>query len=372
MRIALVTRRFPPLIGGAEAMLRYLAAALADEGADVIVLTSRLEGLPAEARIETPGGRSVHVVRLATSPLRFIGTWLYMRNLRRWLEMNSVDLAYVSMLKHDAYVAVGVGGRRGFPVVLRPEGAGATGDVAWQNWGRGGRAIGRRCRGADAFVAISAAVRSELVDAGYDPGRIFDLPNGVPVPEIAWIPRADWPGSPQAVFVGRLAVEKGLQSLVDAWPTVRRAFPDARLTLVGDGPERPALEARVAALGLGDCVRLLGSMADPGSILRGADLFVLPSREEGMSIALLEAMALGIPLVASAIPGNRKLIDEGVHGLLARPDDPADLARAIRAQWTDLPNAARMGLEARRRVQEHYSIGAVARAHLDLFRRLVP
>jgi glycosyltransferase involved in cell wall biosynthesis len=370
MRIALVTRRFPPLIGGAEAMLRYLAAALADQGADVIVLTSRLQGLPAEDRVETPGGRSVRVVRLATSPLRFLGTWLYMRNLRRWLRTNAVDLAYVSMMKHDAYVAVDIGDRRGFPVVLRPEGAGATGDVAWQAWGRGGSAIARRCQRADAFVAISAAVRNELIGAGYDPGRIIDLPNGVPIPEITWMPRADWPASPHAVFVGRLAVEKGLHSLVDAWPTVRRAFPDARLTLIGDGPERPALEGRVARLGLGDCIQLPGSLAEPGSILRGADLFVLPSREEGMSIALLEAMALGIPLVASAIPGNLKLIDEGVHGRPARPDDPADLARAIVAQWSDLPNAARMGLEARRRVSEHYSIAAVARAHLDLFQRL--
>jgi glycosyltransferase involved in cell wall biosynthesis len=255
--------------------------------------------------------------------------------------------------------------------VLRPEGAGATGDVAWQAWGRGGRAIARRCQRADAFVAISAAVRAELIAAGYDQDRIIELPNGVPVPDLPWSPRADWPVSPHSIFVGRLAVEKGLHSLVDAWPIVRQMFPDARLTLVGEGPERSALESRVSRLGLGDAIKLPGSVAEPGSILRGADLFVLPSREEGMSIALLEAMALGIPLVASAIPGNLKLVDEGIHGRLARPDDPADLARAINAQWSDLANAVRMGLEARGRVQEHYSISAVARAHLDLFERLV-
>ncbi|HEY2157715.1 MAG TPA: glycosyltransferase family 4 protein [Isosphaeraceae bacterium] len=366
MRIALVTRRFPPLIGGAEAMLRYLAVGLAEAGAEVTVVTSRLGDLPAEERL---GG--ARVIRLATSPARFVGTWLYMRNLRRWFAHHPVDLAYVSMLKHDAFVAVGEGRRRGFPVVLRPEGAGATGDVAWQDWGRGGRAIARRCKQADAFVAISEAVRREVVGAGYDATRIVDLPNGVPVPAEPWSPRPDWAGSPHAVFVGRLAPEKGLHALVDAWPIVRRTFPAARLTLVGEGPERPSLEAQIVRLGLADAIPLPGASPDPTALLTPADLFVLPSREEGMSIALLEAMALGIPLVATAIPGNLKLVADGVHGRLAPPDDPVALARAIVAQWSDPGAALRMGREARARVIERYSIAAVARAHLELFRRLV-
>ncbi len=366
MRIALVTRRFPPLIGGAEAMLRYLAIALGEEGAEVTVVTSRLGDLPAEERV----GR-VRVVRLATSPARFVGTWLYMRNLRRWFGDHPVDLAYVSMLKHDAFVAVGEGRRRGFPVVLRPEGAGATGDIAWQSWGRGGRAIARRCKRADAFVAISEAVRTELVGAGYDGSRIVDLPNGVPVPDEPWSPRPDRAAGPHAVFVGRLAPEKGLRTLIDAWPIVRRTHPTAQLTLIGEGPDRSPLEAQIARLGLADAVELPGASPSPTALLAAADLFVLPSREEGMSIALLEAMAMGIPLVATAIPGNLKLVADEVHGRLAPPDDPEGLARAIVAQWTDPEAARRMGREARARVIERYSIAAVARAHLDLFTRLV-
>jgi glycosyltransferase involved in cell wall biosynthesis len=365
MRIALVTRRFPPLIGGAERVLSYLAPALASEGAEVTVLTSRLDGLAAEERRD-----GVRIVRLATSPLRFVGTWLYMRHLRRWLAENPVDLAYVSMLKHDAYVVVGMGQRRGFPVVLRPEGAGATGDVAWQAWGRGGRSIAARCKRADAFVAISAAVHEELITSGYDPTKIIDLPNGVPIPEVAWSPRPDWERSRRAVFVGRLAPEKGLHSLIEAWPIVLESFPEARLTLVGEGPARAGLAERIERLGLGSAIAMPGSSSDPGAILRESDLFVLPSREEGMSIALLEAMALGMPLVASAIPGNRKLISDGIHGRLAPPDDSNALARAIVAQWRNPAVAAEQGRAARRRVIDAYSIAAVARRHLDLFERL--
>jgi glycosyltransferase involved in cell wall biosynthesis len=384
MKVALVTRRYPPLIGGAEKVLSYLAPALAALGAEVTVLTARPAGIEVP-EIETtlaPGksgegegteaGR-LTVVRLATSRLRFVGTWLYMRNLRRWFAANPVDIAYVSMLKHDAYVVVGEGmrQRRGFPVVLRPEGAGRTGDVAWQGWGRFGRRIAARCKLADAFVSISPTVAEELRLAGYDPSKIHALPNGVPVPDPPWQRRADWRSAPRAAFVGRLAREKGLDTLVDAWPAVLAAFPEARLTLIGEGPERPELEERIARQGLAAAIDLPGALDDPAGRLRGSDLFVLPSREEGMSVALLEAMALGVPLVATAIPGNRRLIQDFKHGRLVPPDDPAALARGVIDQWTNFDRAFQMTRAARRRVQDEFSIGAVARRHLELFESLV-
>lgn len=380
MKIALITRRYPPLIGGAEKVLGYLAPALAAEGAEVTVLTARPPGLevPDRETFNPPGqggstaaaGR-LTVVRLPTSRLRFVGTWLYMRHLGRWLSTHAVDLAYVSMLKHDAYVAVGVGRRRGFPVVLRPEGAGATGDLAWQSWGRFGRTIGARCEQADAIVSISAAVTAELRRAGYEASRIHALPNGVPVPGSAWQRRGGWREGPRAVFVGRLAPEKGLDVLLDAWPKVTAAFPRARLALVGEGPQRSALEAQAGRLGLADSVEFPGAVDDPTGRLRAADLFVLPSREEGMSVALLEAMALGLPLVATSIAGNRRLVQDFRHGRLVAPEDPDALGGAIVEQWSGFDRACHMGRAARRRVQDEFSIQAVARRHLELFGTLL-
>lgn len=405
MRLALLTRRYPPLIGGAEKVLSYLAAALAAEGAEVTVLTSRMPGLnlpaseelpiePASAGIghgPSPRGR-LTIERLATSRLRFWGTWRYMSNLARWFEHHPVDLAYVSMLKHDAYVAVAAGRKLGFPVVLRPEGAGATGDIAWQSWGRFGRAIGRRCREASAFVAISRAIEDELRTAwltgtmraarneiesreSAERPRIVSIPNGVPVPSAAWQRRPGWREAPRAAFVGRLAPEKGLDTLIDAWPAVRAVYPAARLILIGDGPERPALEARARSLemkpGPDSPVELPGSADDVITVLRDVDLFVLPSREEGMSIALLEAMALGMPLVASSISGNRRIVADFKHGRLVPPDDPAALARVIVEQWTGFDRAIHMGRAARSRVEQEFSIRAMARRHLQLFSELV-
>jgi len=405
LKLALVTRRYPPLIGGAEKVLSYLARALAAEGVEVTVVTSRMPGLKLAEREEvpvaavnsakgigqvTPGRLSV--VRLQTSGLRFWGTWRYMQNLEWWFQQNPVDLAYVSMLKHDAYVLVGSGKRLGFRVVLRPEGAGATGDAAWQSWGNFGRTIGLRCRRADAFVAISKSIEDELREAWHtgtmrsswfreaihrtpEMPRIVAIPNGVPVPETAWQRRPEWRAAPRAVFVGRLAPEKGLDTLIDAWPSVRATYPEARLILIGEGPQRGILEDRVKALGLtlgpGQAVDLPGTSADPTDALRGADLFVLPSREEGMSIALLEAMALGIPLVASSIPGNRRLVSDFKHGRLAPPDDPEGLARIVIDQWGNFDRAFHMSRTARSRVDQEFSIQSVARKHLELFQDIV-
>ena len=373
MKLALITRRYPPLIGGAEVMICYLAQALAEAGSDVTVLTSRFaeaRSSPKSEVYQTTGGR-LEIIRLHTSGLKFLGTWLYMRNLRKWLRNHPPDLAYVSMLKHDAFVAIKEGQRLGYPVVLRPEGAGATGDLAWQKWGRFGRKIASRCHQADQVVAISQAIRDELILDQYDPMRLIEIPNGVPVPVVPWQPRNGWKNSPVAVSVGRLSPEKGHADLLAAWPLVLEQIPDARLVLVGDGPERQCLEAIIEQNRMADSVILVGSTGDVPHYLLNADLFVLPSREEGMSMALLEAMAFGMPLVATDIPGNRKLVTDTEHGRLCGVEDPRSLAQAIVEQWCDPVRALEMGQAARSLVQHQYSIEAVARLHLAQFEQLI-
>src|SRR5690606_27289788 len=136
----------------------------------VTVVTRRW--LPETAASELDG--SVRIVRLPLLRVRLLGTLHFHRQLRRWLAENreSLDVVYVSMLKHAAFASLQECRRLGLPIVLRPEGAGETGDVHWQQTARGGRRIARLCRQAPAIVAPSPVIQQEMLDAGYSPDAV--------------------------------------------------------------------------------------------------------------------------------------------------------------------------------------------------------
>ena len=383
-RVVLISRRFWPLVGGAETIMGRLAAELHRRGLATTLLTAHWQReWPRE--IEHHG---VRVIRLANPSRRVWGTARYMRALAGWLRSHreTFDLVYVSMLKHDAYAAVGEGRRGRFPVVLRAEGAGLSGDCHWQLDARCGLRIKRRCLEADAFVAPSPAIERELIAAGYPRPRIHYLPNGVAVPPprtaearlearaaLAEIDPALWldAEAPLAVYTGRLHDMKGLEHLVAAWPEVLRRRPQARLWLVGEGAFRPRLTELIGNLGLNGRVLLTGAFDDVEDFLVAADLFVLPSLEEGMSLALLEAMARGLPVVATSIPANEVLVEDGRHGRLAPTRDPAALAAAVLEICDQPDQAAQWGQRARRRVSDEFSLVKMASDHVTLFKRLL-
>ena len=381
LRLVLVSRRFWPLLGGAERVTANLAAGFCDLGCQVTILTAQWDPT-------WPGKMSfgdARLVRLPQTSRRFWGTLRYMRALGGWLRdhRGQYDLVYVSMLKHDAFTVLGAVGRD-VPVVLRAEGAGVSGDCRWQAQHWLGRLIRRRCRRAAALVAPSPAVREELLAAGYPAARVLYVPNGVQIPPprkpevqraarhalaethpAMFLPR----GSPLAVYTGRLHEGKGLDRLLTAWKMVSARWPLARLWLAGDGPKRAALERQITALRLHGNVLLPGSFDSVEDFLAAADLFVFPSREEGMSLSLLEAMGAGLPLVASDIPGNRALVENGREGLLVPVDDAEALAAAIERLLEDQPLAVRLGQAARQRAAE-FTLTATVQRHLALFASL--
>ncbi len=332
--------------------------------------------------------RSVRVVRLPQPPERVMGTWHYMRELGRWLRQrrDQFDLLYVSQLKHDAYVAVRAGRSLNKPVVLRAAGAGTTGDCHWQTVGRCGRLIRRQTRHASAIVAPSSAIEAELIAAGYAAEQIVRIDSGVPLPE---------PPSPErrrqarrtlaganpamsladatrlVVFTGRLHDVKQLEVLITAWRQVVQRHQDVRLWLAGEGPERDALERQIRELRLQGLAALIGSFDCVEDLLFAADLFVLPSKEEGLSQSLLEAMAAGLPAVVSDIPGNRTLIDDRVHGLVVPVSDAAALADGV-GRLLDAPAwRLQLGAAGRMRAAERYSLEQMVAKHLELLDRLL-
>ena len=127
-----------------------------------------------------------------------------------------------------------------------------------------------------------------------------------------------------------------------------------RLQIAGDGPRRDALLRQAEPLG--DAVRFLGEVRDIPSLLTGARFFVLPSRTEGVSLTLLEAMARGLATVACRVGGNPEVVADGTTGILVPPRDPPELARALSALWTRPDSCATMGGAGRRRVEALFDV----------------
>ena len=212
---------------------------------------------------------------------------------------------------------------------------------------------------------LAAALQRRL---GVEPGRCAVIPNGIDLAEAdaaLALGREEarrrlglYPTDLAIAYAGRLHEEKGVAHLVGAFHDLLRSQPTARLLLAGDGPSRRSLEAAVGALKLSPFVRFLGTLPHPWELLAGADIFALPSLWEGMPNALLEAMAAGLPSVATAVGAVPEMVADGREALLVPPADAGALTRAL-AELAAAPGRRQeMGGRARRRVEETYRIEA--------------
>jgi glycosyltransferase involved in cell wall biosynthesis len=171
------------------------------------------------------------------------------------------------------------------------------------------------------------------------------------------------------VSVARLAPPKDLELLVDALSRPEAAAFDLRV--VGDGPGRAALAERVRTLGLEGRVELLGERGDVGEQLAAADGFVLPTRWEGLPYSILEAMAAGLPVVASRVGGIPEEVEDGVTGLLVPRDDSAALAAALAALGADGEQARALGRAGHERARRAFSRETMVERYHHLFRSLL-
>jgi glycosyltransferase involved in cell wall biosynthesis len=232
-------------------------------------------------------------------------------------------------------------------------------------------------RSAARFFCVSADIAQAVRAAGVESAKVLVVPNGIatadPV-DPAEVGRARQSlglpdGAPVVGTVGRLAEVKRQDLLLQAFARVRAGRPSTRLVLVGDGERRAELEALAGELGLTDAVRFAGYQPRPEAYLRLMDVFALTSRTEGMPMALLEAWAAGVPVVASRVGGLPELIREGETGLLFDFPDADALAALLRRVLDDPTLAQSLGAGGRREVEEKYDERAMARtyaAHYDL------
>ena len=231
---------------------------------------------------------------------------------------------------------------------------------------------------ADCVTANAEAVRQHVhAEEGCPLDKIVVIPNGVDLGRFrngamaAPVSLTELPAGPILGSVGRLSPKKGQATLLEAAALVLRRRPDAAFVLAGDGPQRAELGAHAERLGLNGQLRFLGLLEDPVPLLARMSVFVLPSHMEGMSNALLEAMAAGRPVVATDVGGNREVVLDGVTGLLVPPRDSGRLAAALLALLEDPARAVRMGAAGRARVHAHFSAATMTRRLEDLYRGLL-
>jgi glycosyltransferase involved in cell wall biosynthesis len=213
--------------------------------------------------------------------------------------------------------------------------------------------------GIDCIVAISESIRGQMVAGGIPPSLIRTIYEGI---DLSIYPRRTVPNPHQTgdrVVVGtvaHLSPEKGLQFLVEAAALIPSVRSRLKFVIVGDGQCRGELESLVRDKGLSDCFNFAGFQDRTVQATRSFDMFVLPSLSEGLSSAILTAMACSLPVIATNVGGIPELVRNGVTGLLVPPGDPQSLGGAIQ-QLLDDPDAAfQMGLRGRARAEEHFTL----------------
>lgn len=231
----------------------------------------------------------------------------------------------------------------------------------------------------DAVAAVCRMAGEDAVRRGIVPaGKLRVVPNGIPMRDFvpanagkhAWLcSQLHLPAETRLIgTVGRLAPIKDQATLIRAYAAAHASLPDAALVLVGDGSERAALAQCAVDEGVAGSVRFLGDRSDVRELLQGLDLFVLCSLSEGYSMALLEASASALPIVATDVGGNAEIVRDGVTGTLVPARDPATLAKAMLALLNDRDAAAALGRAARNWAEDEASLETMAQRYAALYR----
>jgi glycosyltransferase involved in cell wall biosynthesis len=364
--------------GGAEQFALRVAMGLDPERFESILCVSRWPLTPAEAKLYPTGGAEA-LELLEREGVRFLplrrrfkvdpGAWI---RLERFLRRERVDILHAHKFGSNVWGTL-VGRMARVPVVLAHE-------HTWSYEGQPLRRFVDReiiARGADAFVAVSREDQRRMIEIeGIDASRTRFLPIGIlpsPPPTGGDI-RAELgiePSAPVIGIVGLLRPQKAHQVLLRAVAELVGDWPDIQLLIVGDGPERAALEQLIGELHLQENVRILGLRTDVPDILRAIDIAACTSNFEGSPLSVMEYMDAALPLVATAVGGIPDLIEPGVHGLLVAPGDSSAMAEAIRELLRDPRRAREMGERARERRRAEFDLDVVIRRLEDLYGELL-
>jgi len=395
-RVVILTTFFRPVVGGVESNAERLARYLQADGCSVRVLTKRVTASLAD--VELMDG--VRIDRIGPHGERSgSGKWRLVPPAAAWLVSHAASYDVVCCIDYRGIGIAAVGARTmtGRRVVLQAQTTGVLSgsnvDAMFARWRLPPRGVIARLlkwpflaayRAADALACISHEIEREVLAAGLPRERVHYLPNAVDMAHFRPASEDErstlrqqleiTPGAVVCLFVGRLSREKGLMDLMEAWRLVGAA--DAVLLVAGPdmvGHEwniGPAARAYARHHNLCGSVRFLGSISEVASLLRAADIVVQPSHFEALGLSAIEALACGVPVIASAVGGLLEFMIDGQNGKLYPAQDAAALASCLRALIEDPALRRRMAKRARPSVVDEYDERVVFSRFAGLLRQL--
>lgn len=325
----------PPTLGGAQTVLDQLCRQLVRRGHRPVVVAPPAREPCDDRSLGYP------VVRHRRQWSKRFGVRAILPRLLGLHARHRFDLVHCHAAYPQAYVAESLRQLVGIPFVVRPHGADVLPGEAIRRSPRLESRMRLALMAADAVIAQGGSLREVVIELGVEPGRLTIINNGVDVAAFASAQPFPHP-RPYILGIGSLVPHKGFDLLVEAYSRLRNPCVD--LLIAGDGAEASALGELVQRLGLGDRVRLLGPVTGDRkvSLYRSATCFVCPSRREPFANVILEALASGLPVVATDVGGNRELVRPDMNGLLSQPESPAALAAAIQRVLDDPQLVARL------------------------------
>jgi glycosyltransferase involved in cell wall biosynthesis len=380
--LILVCSSYPPVVGGSEVEAQRVCSALIKRGHQVTVATTGGAPMPPLRKWTDPAGVPVRIYAARWSGVMkdvvyaISVAWLLIRERRNYQA--------VYFLMQGLHLAVGLPVARllGKTILMKVGGSGVLSAMALSPTGR--LEIRWLRKWADCVMILNDGMRTEALAARLPADKLLWMPNPVDTEHFSPVPDAQRrqlraqhglpPDASVIIYTGRLAPEKSLPVLVEAFAMVRHKRPQAYLVLVGDGPMRTSLTEQTQRLGCQDNTCFVGTVP-PSEIprwLQMADVFTLVSPSEGFPCALVEAMSVGLASVVSDIPAIRQLVQPEQHGLLAPPGDAAAVSVALIRLLDDQELRTRMGAEARRSVKDRYAIERVLERYETLLGETIP
>ncbi len=336
LRLAIVTPRFWPLVGDRPSHLLRLAESLLAIGNQTVVVTPQWKrSWPQEMMI----GR-VPLVRLRGSGRGGWSTLRWMYALGTWLRTQTLDGVIVDGLRHEAYVALGVAQRRRLCVAV----IAGDGDLAWQKTATLGSRIAARCHEAQTVITLSEPMVADLSAAGFPAKTICLLPRSSPAmpsqsPALRDAARtalaavnADLVLTAKATVtlaVGRLDTDHRFSDLIRAWRIVTARQPEARLWIVGDGPEREHLYRQIGDLDQRFRVLIPGTFECLDELIHASDMLIVPSPHRVPPMVLLDAQAAGLSVIVAQSPTSDSYVRNGETGFIYPLGDVKGLAAAV-------------------------------------------